>query len=168
MSPEQQVALSSLPNRFAECACVARELVQRGWLTPFQVNEFFLGRGGGLLLGSYVLLEKIGEGGMGLVFKARNWKLGQLVALKLIRKERLANAVNVRRFQREIRLAAQLDHPNIVRAFDADEVGGTHFFVMEFVEGMNLLERVKLNGPLPVDEACSYIRQTAPWLATRL
>ena len=72
---------------------------------------------------------------MGQVFKARNWKLGRVVALKLIRKERLDNPDAVRRFQREIRAAAQLDHPNIVRACDADEVGGTHLLVMEYVEG---------------------------------
>jgi serine/threonine protein kinase len=98
---------------------------------------------------------------MGAVFKARNWKLGQTVALKLVRKERLTSADAVKRFQREIRAAAQLDHPHIVRALDADEVGGTHFFVMEFVEGVPLKHLVKERGLLPVAEACDYVRQAA-------
>ena len=140
---------------------LAGELIRRGWLTPYQVNQLLQGRGRDLLLGSYVLLERLGEGGMGQVFKARNWKLGRVVALKLIRKERLDNPDAVRRFQREIRAAAQLDHPNIVRAFDADEVDGTHLLVMEYVEGTDLAKLVKKDGPLPVDKACDYCRQAA-------
>ena len=67
----------------------------------------------------------------------------------------------MRRFHREIRAAAQLDHPNIVRAFDADEVGGTHLLVMEYVQGTDLAKLVKKDGPLPVDKACDYCRQAA-------
>ena len=74
------------------------------------------------MLGPYVLLERLGEGGMGAVFKARHRNLGRVVALKVIRKDRLAQPEAVKRFQREIRAAAQLSHPNIVLAFDADEV----------------------------------------------
>src|SRR5262249_27044343 len=70
---------------------LAADLLKRRWLTPFQINRLNTGRGMQLLLGSYVLIERIGEGGMGQVFKARNWKLGQVVALKLIRKELLTN-----------------------------------------------------------------------------
>src|SRR6266404_2488370 len=137
LSPEQLDALApeALP---ADVRAAARSLVQRGWLTTYQINELLFGRGPQLLLGSYVLVELLGEGGMGQVFKARNWKLGQIVALKLIRKERLTNPNAIKRFYREIRAAAQLEHPHIVRAFDADEVNGTHFFVMEFVLGMDL------------------------------
>src|SRR5262245_12033523 len=103
----------SLAPRFADSRGLARELVKRGWLTPYQVNEIFRGRGAKLLLGSYVLMERLGEGGMGQVYKARNWKLGQVVAVKLIRAERLSKPDAVRRFHREIRAAAQLTHPNI-------------------------------------------------------
>src|SRR5437879_6347227 len=117
LEPAQLDALTQGPDsRFPDARALARELVQRGWLTPFQVNQLFLGRGQDLLLGSYVLLERLGEGGMGAVFKARNWKLGQVVALKVIKKARLANPNAARRFHREIQAAAQLDHPNLVRA----------------------------------------------------
>lgn len=71
-----------------EPKALAGELIRRGWLTPFQANQLLQGKGQDLLLGSYVLMERLGEGGMGAVFKAKNWKLGRIVALKLIRKER--------------------------------------------------------------------------------
>src|SRR4051812_30010069 len=86
-----------LQSRFPEAKALAGELIRRGWLTPFQANQLLQGKGQDLLLGSYVLLERLGEGGMGAVFKARNWKLGRVVALKLIRKERLDNPDAVRR-----------------------------------------------------------------------
>jgi tRNA A-37 threonylcarbamoyl transferase component Bud32 len=98
---------------------------------------------------------------MGQVFKARNWKLGRVAALKVIRKERLANEDAVRRFRREIRAAGQLAHPNIVLAYDADEVNGTHFFVMEYVAGRDLARVVKEQGPLPLATACDCVRQAA-------
>jgi tRNA A-37 threonylcarbamoyl transferase component Bud32 len=140
---------------------LAAELIRRDWLTPYQANQVLAGRAANLLLGSYVLLARLGAGGMGQVFKARNWKLGRVVALKLIRKERLANEAAVRRFQREIRAAAQLTHPNIVHAYDADEVNGTHFFVMEYVMGRDLAQVLKAQGPLPLAAACDYVRQAA-------
>jgi Leucine-rich repeat (LRR) protein/tRNA A-37 threonylcarbamoyl transferase component Bud32 len=140
---------------------LARELVRRGWLTPYQVNQLFRADGRPLLVGSYVLLDKLGEGGMGAVYKARNWKLGRVVAMKLIRKDRLGSDVAVKRFRREIQAAAQLHHPNIVHAYDADEAGGVHFLVMEYVEGTDLGRLLKRQGPLPVATACDYARQAA-------
>jgi serine/threonine-protein kinase len=162
LEPNQLQELQrDLQGRFPEPKALARELLQRGWLTPYQINQLFLGRGPELLLGSYLLLERLGEGGMGVVFKARNWKLGRVVALKIIRKERLTRPDTVRRFHREIRAAAQLSHPNVVHAYDADEVAGTHFFAMEYAEGIDLARLVKQSGPLPVEKACDYIQQAA-------
>ncbi len=161
LEPAQADELGRLQASFPEPRALAAELIRRGWLTPYQINQLMQGRGRDLFLGSYVLLERIGEGGMGAVFKARNWKLGRIVALKLIRKERLNNPDALRRFHREIRAAAQLDHPNIVRAFDADEVNGTHLLVMEYVQGTDLAKLVKAGGPLAVDKACDYVRQAA-------
>src|SRR5262245_61635368 len=154
--------VTSLQPSFSEAKALAGELIRRGWLTPYQANQLLQGKGQDLLLGSYVLLERLGAGAMGQVFKARNWKLGRVVALKMIRKDRLANADAVRRFQREVRSAAALDHPNIVHAQDADEIDGTHLLVMEFVEGaIDLAQLVKKNGPLPIEQACESIRQAA-------
>ena len=134
LEPTQLDELAHGP-RLDDPKALAAELIRRDWITPYQANQVLTGRARDLLLGSYVLLARLGAGGMGQVFKARHWKLGRVVALKLIRKERLANEAAVRRFQREIRAAAQLTHPNIVHAYDADEVNGTHFFVMEYVAG---------------------------------
>jgi len=145
----------------SEAKLLARELIDRGWLMPYQANLLLQGRGNELLLGSYVLLEKLGEGGMGTVYRARNWKLGRIAAIKLIRRERLSSVDAVRRFEREIRAASQLEHPNVVRAYDADEVNGTHFFAMEFVDGIDLSRLVKQHGVLPPGLACEYIRQAA-------
>src|SRR4051794_26933651 len=70
---------------------LARRLIERDQLTPYQVNQLLQGRGQELLLGSYILLQRLGAGGMGTVFKARNWKLGHVVALKVIHKERVGS-----------------------------------------------------------------------------
>jgi len=112
---------------------IAREIVQRGWLTAFQVKLFWKNRGGELFLGQYVLLDKLGEGGMGEVFRAKHRRMDRLVALKVIRKERLKSPDAVRRFGREIQAAAQLAHENIVMAYDADQAGDRHFFAMEYI-----------------------------------
>jgi WD40 repeat protein/tRNA A-37 threonylcarbamoyl transferase component Bud32 len=159
-SQAEQIAAEVQP-RFPEARALAGELIRRGWLTPYQVNQLFAGRGGDLLLGNYVLLERLGEGGMGQVFKARNWKLGRVVALKLIRRERLANADAVRRFHREIQACGQVNHANIVHALDAEEADGHHFLVMEHVEGTDLGRLVKQRGPLPAALACDCARQAA-------
>ncbi len=150
-----------LQPAYADPRDLARELLKRGWLTPFHVNQIFQGRGLDLVLGQYVLLERIGEGGMGQVYKARHQGLNRFVALKVIRKEWLNNPEALRRFDREIKAAAKLHHPNIVVAFDAAQVGDTHFIAMEYVEGVDLAKMVKQMGPLPIPQACDYIRQAA-------
>ena len=138
-----------------------RILVQRGLLNRFQVNQVAQGKGRELRLGSFLLLEPLGKGGMGMVFKARHRGLGRVVALKLIRKEKLSNATSVKRFYQEVQAAAALNHPNIVLAYDAGLAGNTHYFSMEFVEGKDLARLVKQNGPLPVSLACEFTRQAA-------
>jgi serine/threonine protein kinase len=150
-----------LRPRFPDPHDLSRELLQRGWLTAFQVNQLLQGRGHELRRGPYVLLERLGDGGMGQVYKARHAKLGRIVALKVIHRDQVANHQAVRRFHREIEAMAQLDHPNVVRAFDAGEEGGLHFFAMELVDGTDLYQLVKTRGPLPIAEACDAIRQAA-------
>ena len=87
--------------------------------------------------------------------------MNRVVALKVIRRESLADAEAVGRFYREIQVVSQLDHPNVVHAYDAGPVGATHFLAMEYVEGTDLGRLVKQSGPLPVAQACDYIRQAA-------
>ena len=84
-----------------------------------------------------------------------------MVALKVIRKERLANNEAVKRFHREIQAAAKLTHPNIVMSFDADQTGATHYLAMEYVEGIDLSHLTRKEGPRTVEQACEYIRQAA-------
>jgi serine/threonine-protein kinase len=153
-----------LQRRFPEPRALSSELLRRNWLTPFQVNQLLQGRGADLVLGAYLLLERLGEGGAGQVFKARHRKMDRIVALKLIRKELLTDAEVVGRFYREIQILSQLDHPNVVHAYDAGPAGATHFLAMEFVEGTDLGKLVKQGGSLPVQQACEYIRQAAAGL----
>jgi serine/threonine protein kinase len=140
---------------------LARVVFQRGWLTRFQLNTIAAGRAKDLTVGPYVLLDRLGEGGMGLVYKARHRHLQRVVALKVIRKEKLGSPEAVNRFFKEVQLAAALHHPNIVLAYDAGLAGHTHYFAMEYVEGVDLARLVKEHGPLPVPQACDYVRQAA-------
>ncbi|MBX9627321.1 MAG: serine/threonine protein kinase [Gemmataceae bacterium] len=112
-------------------------------------------------LPGYELLDYLGDGGMGRVYKARQVRLDRLVAVKIVRPDRLARPGAVERFEREARAVAKLDHPNIVRIHDANEAGDVHFLVMEYLAGTDLSRMVDLRGPLPVAEACEYARQAA-------
>src|SRR5262249_1682644 len=129
--------------------------------TSFQANLLLQGRGSELVLGSYILLARIGEGGMGEVFKARHRRLGRIVALKVIRQTRLANPAAVQRFEREMKAVCQVTHPNVVNAIDADDADGKLFIAMELVDGIDLGKLVASSGPLGVAEACEYARQIA-------
>jgi serine/threonine protein kinase len=109
----------------------------------------------------YRLLGYLGAGGMGMVFKAEHRLMRRTVSLKVIHRHLLNRPAAVERFRREVRAAAQLAHPNIVTAHDAEQAGAAHFLVMEFVEGETLDRIVDRRGPLLVAEACGYVRQAA-------
>ncbi len=111
-------------------------------------------------LRDYRLLEKLGEGGMGTVYRALHTKLDRIVALKILPAHR-SDKSSVSRFAREIAAVGKLNHPNIVRAHDAGEEDGMHYLVMELVDGIDLHRLVKKNGPLPIADACEIARQTA-------
>ena len=160
LSPAQTEELAGLHPRFADARGLARELIQRGWLTPYQINHLVAGDGGNLILGQYVLIERIGEGGMGQVINAPS-ALGCIVALKLIRQAPRQRRCGAALPAARARAAARLSHPNLVTVYDADEVGGTAFYVMEYVEGIDLARLLKTQGPLPIREACDAIRQAA-------
>jgi WD40 repeat protein len=109
----------------------------------------------------YRVARLLGAGGMGAVYEAEHRVMRRLVALKVIKRAYTASAAALERFRREVRAAARLSHPNIVTTYDAEDAGETHFLVMEYVEGTDLGRLVKERGPLPVDRACEYARQTA-------
>lgn len=112
-------------------------------------------------LRDYRLLEKIGEGGMGTVYKAVHERLGKTVAIKVLSEHVLKDGQAAARFDREMLAVGALDHPNIVRATDAGEVDGRHFLVMEFVDGVDVATIAKQQTQLPIADACEIIRQAA-------
>jgi WD40 repeat protein len=109
----------------------------------------------------YRVLGLLGQGGMGAVYRAEHLRMERPVALKVINPGLMRNPTTVQRFQQEVKAAAKLHHANIVTAHDADQAGELHFLVMEHVEGQSLAQRVGERGPLPVAEACEWIRQAA-------
>lgn len=147
--------------RFPHSRALCQELVRRGWLTPFQTSLILAGRAGELFVGPCLLLERIAEGGFGQVFKARHQKLNRLVAVKILRPELAKDHEAVQRFHREIEVASQLSHANLVQAYEAGMIGGKLVLVMEYVEGRNLEEIVGRAGPLRVSQAWAYLRQAA-------
>ncbi len=108
--------------------------------------------------------ELIGQGGMGAVYKAEHLLMNRTVALKVINKELLTKPTVIERFRREAQAAAQLSHPNIVTAYDAEQAGDAHFLVLEYVDGTDLAAFVKQRGPLSVEVACEFIHQAAAGL----
>ncbi len=119
----------------------------------------------GTVFGTYRIVEKLGEGGMGAVYRALHIKLDKVMALKILPATKLGGPDSIARFERETRAAGRLNHPNIVQAFDAGEVDGTHYLAMEHVEGSDLAKLVQTKGPLSVRPAGEVIRQAALALA---
>ena len=113
----------------------------------------------GSQLGQYLLLERLGQGGMGTVYKAVHGLLKRVVALKVLPAACMSDARAIARFHREMEAVGRLNHPHIVQASDANEVDGTHFLVMEYVEGLDLAQVILQQGALPIAEACAIIRQ---------
>jgi WD40 repeat protein len=159
LDPGQLEQLLGMQAAVGDPRALAKLLMERNWLTPFQLNQILSGKGQDLLLGSYVLLQRLGEGGTGQVFKARHQRMRRSVALKVIRRELLSEEEVLARFYREIRVASQVAHPHVVHAYDAGPVGNTHFLAMEYVNGIDLGKLVKESGPLPVEQAGNYICQ---------
>ncbi len=135
--------------------------MRRGLLTPFQANEIHQGRAARLVLGQYLLLDRLGAGGMGEVFQARHRVLDRPVALKVIRPEFVNHPDAVERFRRECRAAGLLSHPNIVTVHDAHQAGDVHFLAMELLDGKDLGRLLKERALLPPGEACECARQAA-------
>jgi serine/threonine-protein kinase len=149
----------------ADTNAAVRHLVDRDLVPVYQLRKVIHGRTADLFIGPFVVLDKLGEGGMGKVFKARDVRTGRLAAVKVIRPHLLDNPVVRGRYEREVKAALALRHPNVAAAFEAGELDGKVYLALEFVDGIDLARLVRTYGLLPVPEACEYVRQAALGLA---
>ncbi len=149
-------AMPSTPLQLADA------LIERGVLTRFQAEKLMTGRWRGFIIaGKYRLLERLGAGGMGAVYLAEHVHMGRKVALKILPLAQANDEASLKRFYREARAVARLDHPNIVRAHDIDHEDKLHFLVLEFVDGCNLHDFIRKNGVIAPERAAHFIRQSA-------
>ena len=170
--PELDAFLAAHPGLDGGAAAALIDaLVSQGYLNNFQVGRLLSGQTFGLVLGHYRIVERVGAGGMGVVYKAEHIHMKRTVALKILAADDDRNSVFLQRFYSEMQALAVLRHPNIVLAFDAGEVDIPHapqkvlrYLVMEYVTGQDLEQVVLGGGPLPVALACRYVRQAAEGL----
>lgn len=143
----------------------ASMLVQQGYLTAYQAEKLLEGKPISLVIkGKYLIQDKIGVGGMGVVYRAKHLMINMPVALKVLKAQATRDQGMVHRFIREAQAGSSLRHPNIVQTLDFDEINHQYYLAMELVEGKTLSEIVKEDGPLPVKQAVSYIIQAAEGL----
>ena len=152
---------AALPGRSGDLAAL---LVRDGFLTPFQAEHLMRGRRPKFLIGKYLILDRIGAGGMGAVYFCEHLQLGRQVALKVLPADQADDPAALARFHREAQAVAALDHPNIVRAYDVDMEGRTYFLVMEYVDGVDLQDLIGRRGRLDPARAAHYVRQAAEGL----
>jgi serine/threonine protein kinase len=152
-------SLSLLPTQDVTDESLAEKLVELGLITTYQADQLRAGRTK-LNLGPYVVTDWIGQGGMGQVYKAVHKVMGRECAVKVLPLNR-STPESITHFTREIRTQAKLDHPNLVRAYDAGHDGKVHYFVTEYVPGTDLRRLIRSQGPLTMQQAASVIRQAA-------
>jgi serine/threonine-protein kinase len=143
---------------------LAQELVEEGMLTVFQARRLLAGKKR-LAFGRYVLLDRIGKGARSRVFKARHRLMDRIVALKVVSPDYMLDPASVGRFFREMKIVGMVDHPNVVRALDADEHDGSPYIVMEYLEGENLDALLLRRRALPWHEVVDYMAQASWGLA---
>ena len=155
-------AKSAVADDASEGRMLADRLVEMGMLNPWQAKQLLDGRTK-FTLGPYRVVDSLGSGGMGQVFKAEHGILGRVVAIKVLPLSK-ATPESRANFTREIRAQARLDHVNLVRALDADEDNNVYYLVTEYVPGCDLRKLVRRNGPLSMQDAASIISQVAAGL----
>ncbi len=160
---EVSAYLDRLPKSLHDAAAieVARYAAKQKWLTRYQAKSILTGKTKALALGNYVILDRVGQGGMGQVFRAKHTRMGRIVALKVLTGTGMRSHDAMQRFRKEIYAAGRLSHPNIVTAFDADETETLQFLVMEYVQGRDLKSVVNDSSQLSVAQAVDYLLQTA-------
>ncbi|MDB5311635.1 MAG: prkC 39 [Gemmataceae bacterium] len=154
-------ATTAIPPATTTASQAAQVLMTAGVLTRFQAERLLAGRTDGFVLGSYVIQDQVGRGSVGRVYKATHRTMNRAVAIKVLSADLTRTAAARETFRREIRAAARLNHPNIVTAYDANEVGERSYLVLEFVDGPTMDALVRQRGPLPIGEACELVRQAA-------
>ena len=140
---------------------ISNALIEEDLITQWQAEKLLAGKHKGFMLGKYKLLKMLGKGGMSSVYLAEHTLMKRKVAIKVLPKNRVADSTYLQRFRIEARAAAKLDDPNIVRAYDIDQHGDTHYLVMEYVDGRDLHVVVKEEGPLKYERAADYVAQVA-------
>lgn len=143
---------------------LAETLIEQGRLTAWQAGVILEQRPEPLQVDRYTILDVLGSGGMGVVFKALHKSMDRVVALKMLPPELVDSQDKITRFRREMKAAARLSHPNVVAVFDASETDGAHFLAMEYVRGSNLADDVRSHGPMRVSQAVESLRQAAKGL----
>ena len=143
----------------------AARLVEHEKITQFQASAALQKRSAALVIGDYHVLDVIGAGGMGQVYKARHRIMKRLVAIKIMHTARATNPKLVQRFYREVEAVARLSHPNIVTAYDAGETPGGLYLAMEYVDGVDLSVILRAVGCLEVNQAINVTLQAARGLA---
>ena len=146
---------------FADGEALARDMIKSRLLTKYQAEQILGGRGKSLTMGKYQILEKIGAGGMGQVYKAFHCSTERIVAIKVILGKGRIGPEVVKRFEREVKAAAKLVHANIITVFDADQADGRIFMVMEHIKGDDLGGLLRKKRQLSVSEVVDYILQAA-------
>lgn len=144
---------------------VANKLIADGKLTSFQTARLLGDPALPLTFGPYLLIDQIGAGGMGVVYKAEHCHMNRIVAIKQMRVDSSTSPVALHRFYREVKTLAQLNHPNIVTAYDAGEAHGSPYLAMEYVQGRDLSRILKDHDSIPVAQAVDIILQAASGLA---
>jgi len=159
------LAARSGQKLLADADQLAGAMVEAGLLTEWQSEKLLAGKHKGFMLGKYKLLRHLGKGGMSQVYLAEHVLMKRKVAIKVLPQNRVADATYLERFRIEARAAARLDDPNIVRVYDIDQDGNTHYIVMEYVDGHDLHVLVRDGGPLTFEKAADYVAQVARGLA---
>ncbi len=172
-SPDEVEAIqaelsANAPNEVAprlSATMLSEELVRQGRLTHYQAAMFLQGRAVELIYGDYMVVDKLGAGGMATVYKAAHRQSGDIVAIKVLSFDAAHSQETAYRFDREVQASAKVSHPNIVASYDCKLQGEVNYLVMEYVEGITLAQHVGRFGTLNVEQSVDCVIQAARGLS---